>query len=94
MKVEMQCLEHAFQSLCRFYENQSFKAIGSRIDKPLVLEISMLMGCNTEWMVHPALIVALAVIANRAQTSTLSAERLNSITPPKRQRDGSHSLAD
>ena len=32
--------------------------------------------------------------ANNAQTLTLTASRLNSITPPKRQRDGSHSLAD
>ena len=37
---------------------------------------------------------AVTVKLTNAQTLTLTASRLNSITPPKRQRDGSHSLAD
>ena len=37
---------------------------------------------------------AVAVKLTNAQTLTLTASRLDSITPPKRQRDGSHSLAD
>ena len=37
---------------------------------------------------------AVTVKLTNAQTLTLTASRLDSITPPKRQRDGSHSLAD